>query len=37
MYPIFIRIGDFAIRWYGVMIALAVIIGIFYAHREFKK
>lgn len=37
MYPIFIRIGDFAIRWYGVMIALAVIIGIIYAHREFKK
>lgn len=37
MYPIFIRIGDFAIRWYGVTIALAVIIGIIYAHREFKK
>lgn len=37
MYPIFIRIGDFAIRWYGVMIALAVIIGIIYAYREFKK
>ena len=37
MYPIFIRIGDFAIRWYGVMIALAVIIGIIYSHKEFKK
>lgn len=37
MYPIFIRIGDFAIRWYGVTIALAVIIGIIYAYREFKK
>ncbi|MCX8094674.1 MAG: prolipoprotein diacylglyceryl transferase [Caldisericia bacterium] len=37
MYPIFIRIGDFAIRWYGVMIALSVIIGIIYSYREFKK
>lgn len=37
MYPIFIRIGDFAIRWYGVMIAISVIFGIFYTRKELKK
>lgn len=37
MYPIFIRIGDFAIRWYGVIIAIAVIFGIIYSRKEFKK
>ncbi len=37
MYPIFIRIGNFAIRWYGVMIAIAVIFGIFYTRKELKK
>lgn len=37
MYPIFIRIGEFAIRWYGVMIAIAVLFGIFYSRKEFKK
>lgn len=37
MYPIFIRINDFAIRWYGVMIAIAVLFGIFYSRKELKK
>jgi len=37
MYPIFIRIGDYAIRWYGVMIAVAVVFGIFYSRKELMK
>ncbi len=37
MYPIFIRIGDYAIRWYGVIIAIAVVFGIFYSRKELMK
>ena len=37
MHPIFLKIGSYEIRWYGVMIAIAVLTGVFYAWREAKK
>ena len=37
MYPIFLRIGTFTIRYYGVMIAAAFIAGVYIAGRESKR
>ncbi|GAH14690.1 unnamed protein product, partial [marine sediment metagenome] len=37
MYRILFNIGSFSIYSYGVMIALAFIIGIFLAMKESKK
>lgn len=34
MHPILIELGSFTIRWYGVMIATAVLVGIWLAARE---
>ncbi|MCO6541751.1 MAG: prolipoprotein diacylglyceryl transferase [Lactobacillus sp.] len=35
--PIFLQLGPFAIRWYGVLIATGAIIGIWLALREAQK
>lgn len=37
MYPIFFRMGDFEIRWYGIMIALAFITATWLGAREAKR
>ena len=37
MHPIFIKIGTFEIRWYGVMIALAFIAGTWLGAREARR
>lgn len=37
MYTIFLKIGNYEIRWYGVMLAIAVLTAVFYAWREAKK
>lgn len=34
MHPVLIEIGAFTIRWYGVMIATAVLVGLWLAGRE---
>ena len=34
MHPVLIEIGPFTIRWYGVMIATAVLVGLWLAGRE---
>lgn len=34
MHPVLIEIGSFTIRWYGVMIATAVLVGLWLAGRE---
>ncbi|RHW47361.1 prolipoprotein diacylglyceryl transferase [Bombilactobacillus bombi] len=35
--PIFLQLGPFAIRWYGVLIATGAIIGVWLALREAQK
>ncbi|HEY4485584.1 MAG TPA: prolipoprotein diacylglyceryl transferase [Nitrospiria bacterium] len=37
MHPILIQFGDFEIRWYGVMIALAFLSGTWLGVREAKR
>ncbi len=37
MHPILIQIGSFAIRWYGFMIAIACLLGIWVAGREAER
>lgn len=37
MHPILIQIGDFRIRWYGVMIALAFVAGTLLGAREARR
>jgi phosphatidylglycerol:prolipoprotein diacylglycerol transferase len=34
MHPVLIEIGSCTIRWYGVMIATAVLVGLWLAGRE---
>ena len=34
MHPVLIEIGSFTIRWYGVMIATADLVGLWLAGRE---
>lgn len=35
--PIFLSIGHFHLRWYGLIIAIAAIIGVYLAGREVKR
>lgn len=35
--PVLLRIGHLEVRWYGVMIALGVVAGLFIALREAKR
>jgi phosphatidylglycerol:prolipoprotein diacylglycerol transferase len=35
--PIAFTIGTFSVRWYGIMVALAVLVLIFWALREVRK
>ena len=37
MHPILLEIGPFAIRWYGVMIATACMIGLLLAKKEAER
>jgi len=37
MNPVMMRIGDFAIKWYSVLLLIAVLIGIGFLLREGKK
>ena len=37
MHPILIQVGPFTIRWYGVMIALACLVGFWLAGREAER
>jgi phosphatidylglycerol:prolipoprotein diacylglycerol transferase len=37
MHPVLIEIGSITIRWYGVMIAAACIVGIWVARKEAKR
>lgn len=37
MHPVLIQIGPIVIRWYGVMIAIACLLGIWVAGREAEK
>jgi phosphatidylglycerol:prolipoprotein diacylglycerol transferase len=37
LYPILFKIGSFPIRTYGVVIAVAIIVGLFVARREAAK
>ena len=37
MDPVLIKIGSFAIRWYGVMIATACFVGLWVAGREAER
>jgi phosphatidylglycerol:prolipoprotein diacylglycerol transferase len=37
MHPVLIEIGSFTIRWYGVMIATACIVGIWVAGKEAER
>ena len=37
MHPVLIEIGHFTIRWYGVMIATACIVGIWVAGKEAER
>ena len=37
MHPVLLQIGPLEIRWYGVMIALACVIGLWLAGREAER
>ncbi len=37
MDPVLLQMGSFAIRWYGMMIALAVVVGVWLAGKEAKR
>jgi phosphatidylglycerol:prolipoprotein diacylglycerol transferase len=37
MHPVLIQIGPFVIRWYGAMIALACITGLWLAGKEAER
>ncbi len=37
MHPVLIQIGPLVIRWYGVMIAIACLLGIWVAGREAER
>ena len=37
MDPIAFTIGPFTVRWYGLLIASAILIGYFGANRSVKK
>lgn len=37
MHPVLIQIGPIVIRWYGVMIATACLLGIWVAGREAER
>ena len=37
MHPVLLQIGPLVIRWYGVMIALACLIGLFMAKKEAER
>ena len=37
MHPIFIQIGFLEIRWYGVMIATACLVGYWLGGREAER
>jgi len=37
MHPVLVEIGPLAIRWYGVIIALACIVGLWLAGREAER
>ncbi len=37
MHPVLIQIGPLTIRWYGAMIALACIIGLWLAGKEAER
>ncbi len=37
MHPVLIQIGPLVIRWYGVMIAIACLLGIWVAGREDER
>jgi len=37
MYPILIQIGEFQVRWYGIMIALAFLAGTLLGTREARR
>jgi phosphatidylglycerol:prolipoprotein diacylglycerol transferase len=35
--PIFVQIGPFAIRWYGVLMAAAMAVGLWLAYRDARR
>jgi phosphatidylglycerol:prolipoprotein diacylglycerol transferase len=37
MHPIFLQIGGFSIRWYGVLITLGILIGVVIAQRFARR
>ena len=37
MQPVLMQVGPFAIRWYGLMIALACFIGLWVAGKEAER
>ncbi len=37
MHPVLMQIGPIVIRWYGVMIAIACLLGIWVAGREAER
>jgi len=37
MDPIMVRLGPLAIRWYGILIALAVVLGTLWAMRAASR
>jgi len=37
MHPILLQIGSFTLRWYGVMIAAACLVGVWVAGREAER
>ena len=37
MHPIFLRIGTFEIRWYGVMVAIGFLVAVWVGNKRAKK
>lgn len=37
MHPVLVQVGDFTLRWYGVMIATACLVGVWIAGREAER
>ena len=37
MDPVIVEIGPFAIRWYGVLMALSIALGFYYFRRDAMK
>lgn len=37
MHPVLVQIGPLVIRWYGYMIAIACLVGVWLAGREAER